>query len=155
MTPGPWPQAGQELASNAYEALEDSSGIRIPFAKPRAEPDSKLLLAYAKPTNINVVGSFARRTALVLDSKVTIDMVVTMPLQLFQPKDYRDYRYFQKRGYYLACLADGIQQARIPDLATSFALQDDNLLQPILILEPTKGPAQTLSLAVELPLTWT
>lgn len=38
------------------------------------------MLAYAKPTNINVVGSFARRTALLLDSKVTIDMAVTMPL---------------------------------------------------------------------------
>ncbi|KAL8760374.1 MAG: hypothetical protein Q9184_003366 [Pyrenodesmia sp. 2 TL-2023] len=126
------------IASDAYKALEDSSGIRIPFAKPRAEPGSKLLLAYAKPTNITVVGSFARRTALFLDSKVTIDMAVIMPLRLFQPKDYRDYRYFQKRAYYLACLADGIQKARIPYLAISFALQDDNPLQPILILEPAK-----------------
>ncbi|KAL8908011.1 MAG: hypothetical protein Q9207_001085 [Kuettlingeria erythrocarpa] len=128
----------QCAASEAYNTLKDSSNPRFAFLKTRAEPGSKLLLAYGKPTSINVVGSFVRRTALLLDRKVTIDLAVTMPSHLFQAKDYRDYRYFQKRAYYLACLADGLHKARLPHLAISFTLQDDNPLQPILILEPTQ-----------------
>lgn len=40
---------------------------------------SKVSLAYAKPTNISVVGSYARRTSVLREGKVTIDLAVTMP----------------------------------------------------------------------------
>ncbi|KAI4174821.1 MAG: hypothetical protein LQ343_002059 [Gyalolechia ehrenbergii] len=129
------------IISEAQRTLEHYSSVCIPFPEPMARSESKLLLEYLKPTNINVTGSFSRKTALLLDGKVTIDVAVTMPAQLFQAKDYRDYRYFQKRAYYLACLADGIQKANIPSFALSFAYQDDNPLQPILIAEPCKGLA--------------
>ncbi|KAL8654703.1 MAG: hypothetical protein Q9210_001349 [Variospora velana] len=126
------------VASNAQKTFEESSNIRIPFPNGGTGVTSKLLLKYSKPAHVSLVGSFARKTALLLDGKVTIDMAVTMPSHLYQAKDYRDYRYFQKRAYYLACLADGIQKACIPDLAISFAYQDDNQAQPILVIEPVQ-----------------
>ncbi|KAI4086782.1 MAG: hypothetical protein LQ344_007292 [Seirophora lacunosa] len=132
------PERESVVASDAQRVFEKSSKIRIPFPRCGAAVTSKLLLKYSKPAYIGIVGSFARRTALLLDGKVSIDMAVTMPSHLYQAKDYRDYRYFQKRAYYLACLADGIQKANIPYFAVSFAYQDENEAQPILIIEPVQ-----------------
>ncbi|KAL9020749.1 MAG: hypothetical protein Q9185_002065 [Variospora sp. 1 TL-2023] len=130
------------VASDAQKTFEASSNIRIPLPNGGKGVTSKLLLKYSKPAHVSLVGSFVRKTALLLDGKVTIDMAVTMPSHLYQAKDYRDYRYFQKRAYYLACLTDGIQKACIPDLAMSFAYQDDNQAQPILVIEPVQGAVQ-------------
>lgn len=69
----------------------------------------------------------------------TIAIVLILLQHLFQPNDYRDHRFFQKRAYYLACLAAGIQNAKSPTFALSFAYQDDNILQPILLVEPSQG----------------
>ncbi|KAL8975572.1 MAG: hypothetical protein Q9197_000188 [Variospora fuerteventurae] len=126
------------VASDAQKTFEASSNIRIPLPNGGKGVTSKLLLKYSKPAHVSLVGSFVRKTALLLDGKVTIDMAVTMPSHLYQAKDYRDYRYFQKRAYYLACLTDGIQKACIPHLAMSFAYQDDNQAQPILVIEPVQ-----------------
>ncbi|KAL8735661.1 MAG: hypothetical protein Q9166_000830 [cf. Caloplaca sp. 2 TL-2023] len=124
-------------ASEAQQALERSSSVRIPFT--RSIPvGSKILLAYSKPASISFVGSYARRTALLLDGQVTIDIAVAMPSHLFQPNDYRDYCYFRKRAYYLACLAAGIQKSNSSDLNLHFAYQDNNSLQPILIIQPSR-----------------
>lgn len=65
--------------SEAQRTLEHYSSVCIPFPEPMARSESKLLLEYLKPTNINVTGSFSRKTALLLDGKVTIDVAVTMP----------------------------------------------------------------------------
>ncbi|KAL8759940.1 MAG: hypothetical protein Q9199_000408 [Rusavskia elegans] len=118
------PNQGALPAPEAQKAIEKSSNISIPFPRSLAL-GSKLLLAYARPKNISIVGSYARKTAVLRDGK-----------NLFQAKDYRDHRYFQKRAYYLACIAVGIQKAQIPSLDMSFAYLDDNMLQPIIIAQP-------------------
>ena len=65
-------------APEAQKFLEESQSVYIPF--PKLLPvGSKLLLAYSKPTNINVVGSYARKTSVLLCNTITIDMAVTMP----------------------------------------------------------------------------
>ncbi|KAL8837369.1 MAG: hypothetical protein Q9170_002540 [Blastenia crenularia] len=130
------PERKNLTISEAERIFEKSSIVRIPFPRSTAESGSNFMLAYSKPAKVDVIGSFARKTALLLNGKVTIDLGLTMPSHLFQAKDYRDYRYFQKRAYYLACLADGIQKANIPSLDLSFAYQDDNPLQPILMVDP-------------------
>ena len=58
---------------------------------------------------------------------------------MFQDKDYLDQRYFHKRAYYLACMAAGIQADNESKFDISFALQNDNVLQPILIIGPAGG----------------
>lgn len=64
-----------------------------------------------------------------------IDMVVEMPKSMFQEKDYRDLRYFQKRAYFIANIAAKVKGS--PGLAdVQFAYLNDNPLLPILSITP-------------------
>ena len=65
--------------------------------------------------------------------------MLTFSKHLFQPKDYREYRYFYKRAYYLAVLAAGIDKNDTCSFKLSFAYQDDNQLQPVIAVEPIAG----------------
>ena len=129
--------------------------IRIPFPHPRPAKEAKYTLAYSKPANINVVGSYARKTTIQIGDQLGIDLAVTMPSvrffievsapllmrkkSIFQEKDYLNYRYFHKRAYYLACIATGIEEAEDCTFAVRFAYQNDNHLQPVIILDPGEG----------------
>ena len=57
----------------------NSHQIRIPFPEPRPDSSAKYTLAYTKPININVVGSYARKTTIQLEERLVIDLAVTMP----------------------------------------------------------------------------
>lgn len=59
--------------------------------------------------------------------------------RIFQEKDYIDYRYFHKKACYLAYLAAGIQANNGLGLDLKFGLQNDNHLQPILLIDPNLG----------------
>lgn len=113
--------------------------IRIPFPEPRPGSDTKYRVAYTKPSDINVVGSYARRTAIQVQDHVAIDLAVTMPSHLFQEKDYLNYRYFHKRAFYLACIVAGIEEAEESTFPIEFALQSDNPLQPVILVSPGQG----------------
>ncbi|KAL8633238.1 hypothetical protein Q9189_000959 [Teloschistes chrysophthalmus] len=125
-------------AHEAQRILEQSSNVRIPFAisDPRAASDT--ILAYSKPVKIDLVGCYARKTTILLGGRTTVDMAVTMPSDLFHDKDYCDYRYYYKRAYYLACLAAGLENANALDLELSFTYQDDNRLQPIIVVRSSQ-----------------
>ena len=131
--------------------------VRIPFPEPQPGSNAKYTLTYTKPININVVGSYSRRTAVNSKESLVIDLAVTMPSSIFQEKDFLDYRYFHKRAYYLACIAAGIQEVNLSlprqlhimppltdkssildatNFVINFAYQDDNFLQPILMIDP-------------------
>lgn len=56
-----------------------SHHIQIPFSEPRPGNDAKYTLAYSRPVNVNVVGSFARKTAIQVGERLAIDLAVTMP----------------------------------------------------------------------------
>lgn len=64
--------------------------------------------------------------------------------QIFKEKDYVNYRYFHKRACYLAYLAAGIQASNGLDLTIKFGLQNDNHLQPILLIGPNPGTLRRL-----------
>lgn len=64
---------------NAEREQLDSHKVRIPFPQPRPAMDAKYTLTYSKPANINVVGSYARRTAIQVGGQLGIDLAVTMP----------------------------------------------------------------------------
>jgi len=68
-----------------------------------------------------------------------LDLAVSMPSGIFQDKDYLNYRYFHKRAYYLTCIANGIQETEDCTFAIDFAYQNDNDLQPVIIVKPGQG----------------
>ena len=63
----------------AERELLHSHKLRIPFPEPRPAEDAKYTLAYSKPANINVVGSYARKTVIQVGDKLEVDLAVTMP----------------------------------------------------------------------------
>ena len=53
--------------------------ISIPFPEPRPGDGVRYTLGYEKPANINVVGSYVRKTDSRTDDPMVIDMAITMP----------------------------------------------------------------------------
>ena len=133
-----------EQVTDATKWLHKSHRIAVPFPDPK--PDNKVAykLVYAKPSHINVIGSYTLKTMVKSDSTLSVDMIVVMPATIFQEKDHLNYRYFYKRAYYLACLAAGLQQAKQEDLSVAFEYLHGNDLHPILVLSSNSGKPRPL-----------
>ena len=120
----------------AAKFLHKSYKITAPFPDPKPDKNAAYKLVYAKPSAVNVVGSYTLKTMVKSDGVLSVDMVAVMPVSIFQEKDYLNYRYFYKRAYYLACIAGGLQEAVKDDFALSFKYLNGNTLQPILVAKP-------------------
>lgn len=59
--------------------LKRVQATAIPFPEPCPTGDTKYSVAYEKPENINVVGSFVLKTAIKRTEPFVIDLAVTMP----------------------------------------------------------------------------
>ncbi|PLB39385.1 rRNA-processing protein UTP22 [Aspergillus candidus] len=130
------PEISPKPAFDAEKDLRRVHDIVVPYPEPRPGKDTKYTVAYARPSNVNVVGSFALRTGVKPDAIYTVDLAVTMPSSLFQEKDYVNHRFFHKRAYYISCLAAGIRETQDADMDVKFELQDGDSLRPILVLQP-------------------
>lgn len=124
---------------DAETDLRRKTGVIIPFPEPRPNSDVKYTLQYAKPSNINVVGSFALKTGAKGLEDSTIDLAVTIPRLILQKKDYLDYRYFYKRAYYIACIAAGIKGSDKSTFDLHYAYQDDDRLRPVILVKFNEG----------------
>jgi U3 small nucleolar RNA-associated protein 22 len=111
----------------------------VPFPDPQPSKDVKYKLQYVKPSNINVVGSYAHKTYCRTTGPLEIDMTVTMPSSIFQEKDYLNYRYFYKRAYYLACIANGLQSTRGEEFSIRFNYLHNDQLRPTIVVMPVKA----------------
>ena len=129
------PSHGPFAIDEAYRDLI-AAKVAVPFPNPRPSSDTKYKFAYSKPTNINVVGSYALKTANRFKDVLVIDLVITMPDSIFEAKDYLNHRYFYKRAYYLACIAANLKTSDLIDFDFSFQLLHDNPLKPILVVAP-------------------
>ena len=63
----------------AEREQHNSHTIRIPFPHPRPTKEAKYTLAYSKPANLNVAGSYAHKTSIQVGDQLGIDLAVTMP----------------------------------------------------------------------------
>ena len=123
----------------ATTSMLKSHKITIPFPKPRPAKNAAYTMAYAKPSNVNVVGSYIFQTMVKSETALAVDMVVFMPASIFQEKDYLNYRYFYKKSYYLACIAAGLHCTIKDEYLLSFDFKHENDLHPILTLKPRHG----------------
>ena len=71
-------------------------------------------------------------------SRYGVDMVVEMPKELFQEKDYQNMRYFYRRAYFLAYIAAGLK-GKLADMTMEFEYLNDNHFLPILVLKPREN----------------
>lgn len=114
-------------------------GVAVPFAFPLPFPDAKWKVAFEPPKEIYVVGSWANGIAVKKQtgSHFGVDLSVEMPETLFQEKDYLDGRFFHKKSYYLAVLAQSISTAFDVDTFYSCAHGDPRLTT--LVIRPRNG----------------
>ncbi|KAM3422165.1 U3 small nucleolar RNA-associated protein 22 [Cercospora zeina] len=143
------PSRGPYLINEAERGLLKEK-VAVPFSEPRPPKDAKYKFSYAKPANVNVVGSFALKTSSRLRDMVEVDMVVAMPPSIFEEKDYLNHRYYYKRAYYLACIAAGLQAAHKAEFEISFKLLHNDPLKPILAVTPLKTSAAAAQWAVNI-----
>ncbi|KAI1363512.1 Nrap protein [Xylaria arbuscula] len=106
--------------------------IAIPYPDPKPAKNSPYMVSFEKPSHINVVGSYTSQTMIKSQSKFAVDMIVVMPTTLFSEKDYRDYRYFYKRAFFLAYITDALRK-KFPDLEFVYGNFNGNSLLPILV----------------------
>ncbi|KAI0474968.1 pre-rRNA processing protein utp22 [Xylariaceae sp. FL0804] len=127
---------GPKPIGDALVSFEKANRISVPYYPgPRPPKDSPYKLAFEKPAQVNVVGSYASQTMINTQPVKAVDMIVAMPATTFQEKDYRDFRYFWKRAYYLACVTAGLRK-RFSGMDFSYANLNGNPLLPILVVRP-------------------
>ncbi|KAG2124377.1 Nrap protein [Suillus clintonianus] len=114
-------------------------GIAVPFASPLPPRDAKWKVAFEPPSEICVIGSWANGIAVKKQNgnRFSVDLCVEMPEALFQEKDYLDGRFFHKKSYYLAVLAQSISTSFDVDTFYSSVLGDPRLTT--LVLRPRNG----------------
>ncbi|XP_078616347.1 nucleolar protein 6-like [Branchiostoma floridae x Branchiostoma japonicum] len=89
---------------------------------------------FAPPTSMKVVGSYL--LGFCTKPGMNVDVLLEIPKECLQAKDYLNHRYHRKRALYLACLAASLDKQ---DLFTSvmftFFHQDCN--KPVILLKPS------------------
>ncbi|KAL1875324.1 hypothetical protein VTK73DRAFT_10108 [Phialemonium thermophilum] len=127
----------------AAATLEKEHGIEVPFPEPRPPKDSPYKVSFAKPSQFNVVGSFVLKTMAKSQSDRAVDMILAMPEDILQEKDYLNLRYFYKRAYYLAYISVVLKREYEAVADLSFERLNGNPLLPVLSVSPrrTSGKA--------------
>ncbi|KAM7204276.1 Nrap protein [Naviculisporaceae sp. PSN 640] len=133
--------------NDAASALEKKHKIRVPFPEPRPPKDSNYKVSFSQPAQFNVVGSYVGKTMTKTQKHHRVDMVVVMPAEMFQEKDYLDMRYFYKRAYYLAVIAARLKKDFEGVAELAFEYLGENSLLPIVSLRPAadKNSEETAS----------
>ncbi|CAG8457739.1 9805_t:CDS:10 [Paraglomus occultum] len=117
--------------------------IKIPFPNPAPEEkDVKYMFGFEKPTAVHLIGSYPLRTGIRKKEGFSVDVGVVMPRSIFQEKDYMNYRYFYKRAYYLAVLANSLG-GKHAKFNVKFKCVNADLRQTILILHPSGNDSAT------------
>ncbi|KAJ4387965.1 U3 snoRNP protein [Gnomoniopsis smithogilvyi] len=122
--------------NQATSALEKKHGLVVPFPDPKPPKDSPYKVSFSKPSQINIVGSYVSRTMVKSQSHRVIDMIIEMPKDLFQDKDYMNLRYFYKRAYYLAVLSAALQSEYSSGGTLVYDYMNESRLLPVLVFSP-------------------
>lgn len=78
--------------------------VSVPFVDPKPIPqNTNYKFNYKKP-DISLIGSFALKAGIYQPNGSSIDTLLTMPKELFEKKDFLNFRCLHKRSVYLAYL---------------------------------------------------
>lgn len=89
-------------------------GVAVPYCLPLPIEDTNWKVSFEKPEDITLVGSWPNKVSVKAKDglKYGVDVAVQMPDGLFQEKDYLNARFFQKKAFYLATLANSIRNSK-------------------------------------------
>ncbi|KAK1228630.1 U3 snoRNP protein [Marasmius sp. AFHP31] len=115
-------------------------GVSVPYSTPMPNEDTNWKVAFEKPSDITLIGSWANKTHVKGQDgcKYGVDLAVEMPANLFQEKDYLNGRFFHKRSFFLAALAAAIVSDKdiASTVSASFSSLGDDPRLTKLVLEP-------------------
>lgn len=128
----------EPLSLHQAESYFSNKKVVIPFPDPKPT-NVNYNFQYLSPKDINLIGSFGLKAGI--NSSNTIDMSITMPPSLFQPKDYLNYRAFNKRAFYLAYIVDNLiplsKKNHLP-IKLTYNYMNDDILCPCIKIESIK-----------------
>ncbi|CAO1629437.1 unnamed protein product [Parajaminaea phylloscopi] len=137
----PTPVSG---AGQAIQTLFPAAKVSIPYCEPVPSGTANYKLAFQKPSNIQMIGSWALKAAAERPGGLDVDIALMMPSALFQEKDHLNFRYFHKRAFYLAVLAAAIgQSSKQLGVTASYGLENGDTKRPILVLRPIPDKSET------------
>lgn len=131
------------------QAQKLCSNVKIPFPDP-VPSNIQYTLKYLPPQDINLVGSFGLKTGIKQSNGMSIDVAVSMPKELFTPKDYLNYRVLHKKSFYLAYLTSQLEKLA-PEFGLPIELEFDyhngDKLTPCLIIRSKKDSKENEELS--------
>ncbi|CUM56412.1 unnamed protein product [Debaryomyces tyrocola] len=134
----------ENLTLHQAENHFNSKKLVIPFPDPKPTKVN-YTFSYLAPEDVSLVGSFGLKTGISQADGMSIDIALTMPSELFQPKDYLNYRALYKRAFYLAYVADNLiplsKKNNLP-MKITYQFLNDDILCPVLKLESIKTDNQ-------------
>ncbi|KAF7441237.1 hypothetical protein PC9H_001586 [Pleurotus ostreatus] len=116
-------------------------GIAVPYPLPQPAEDTNWKVAFEKPSEITLVGSWANKLSIKgRDGRsFSVDLALEMPNSLFQEKDYLNGRFFHKRAFYLASLASHLSSQKSGlNVSISYGSMSNDPRLTKLILTPNK-----------------
>ena len=127
---------------NLSETLAYFKGkaVAIPFVDPKPSVSNTNYKFNYKAPDVSLIGSFALKTGIYQPQGSSIDVLLTMPKELFEKKDFLNLRCLHKRSVYLAYftshLSNLLVQEKMDDfLIVEYSYLHDNPLLPILTLK--------------------
>ncbi|TDZ29005.1 U3 small nucleolar RNA-associated protein 22 [Colletotrichum spinosum] len=129
--------------AEATRKLQKAHRIKIPYPEPKPAEDAPYKLSHERPTAYNVVGSYVSRTMFKAQASKAVDMIVQMPLSMFQEKDHQNMRYFYRRAYFLAKISAALHQALEASANLEFDYLNGNALLPVLSIRPVEKSEST------------
>lgn len=131
------PERGEKQARAAQKEILDAHKITVPFPHPVPDENSRYPMSFLPPADVSVIGNLYLRAGVGAAEVLDIDLAVTMPKAMFQAKDFRNYRFFHKRAYYIACIAAALKKAHLP-FSMQYGYEHGDSLRPIILMEPTE-----------------
>ncbi|KAJ3980128.1 Nrap protein [Lentinula detonsa] len=135
------PKHPLEAARNLLKA-----GVSVPFPTPLPTEETQWKVAFASPSDITIVGSWANKTSVKGQGRCSfgVDLAVEMPSSLFQEKDYLNGRFFHKKAFYLATIAAAIANPNSGlNVDVSYISTNDDPRLTKLVLEPKADGSST------------
>lgn len=136
-------QTVPELKDQTLEEAESwfkNKKTAIPYNDPKPT-NINYKFGYEKPENMSIVGSFGLKTAIQSPRGLPIDVNITMPKELFQAKDYLNYRALHKRSFYLGYLTENLKtifkREGLDFLKLSYTYLNGDILTPVLKVQAT------------------
>ncbi|CAE6500930.1 unnamed protein product [Rhizoctonia solani] len=123
----------------------------VPYAAPLPSQDSQWTVSFERPSDIQLVGSWANGVAVRGNDQTgfSIDVAVEIPSSMLREKDYLNARYFHQRAYYLAVIASSLSAKgnalglTAEDLA--YESLEYDIRRTTLVIAPRKDSSSELS----------